>query len=201
MVMKIAASVWFLIVVTAMVAMANYSNIPGDTLAAPAQWPAESQISLDNKEPTLVMFVHPHCPCTQASVGELDGLMANCQGRVKVQVVFVKPEGTVDDWVKADLWHRVAAMPGVTIYKDDGGIEAGRFNAETSGFTILYNPAGRLLFAGGITISRGHSGDNPGRSAIETILTQGLPNQVTTPVFGCSLLGTACRLPPPPHQP
>jgi hypothetical protein len=199
--MKIAASIWFFVVVTAMAAIANFSNTPGEVGVTPTQWPTQSQMSLDEHVPTLIMFVHPHCPCTQASVGELEVLMANCQGQVKVQVVFIKPDGTTEDWMQTDLWRRVAAMPGVMVHRDNGGVEAGRFNAETSGFTVLYNPAGRLLFAGGITISRGHSGDNPGRSAIETILTQGLPNQVTTPVFGCSLLGTACRLPTPPRQP
>jgi len=193
--MKIAASIWLTLVVAALVAMANFSNTPGDTRAAPDQWPAPSQIALDSKLPTLIMFAHPHCPCTQASVGELEVLMANCPGRLNVHVVFVQPVGTTEDWVKTDLWRRVATIPGVTLHRDDKGVEAQRFRAETSGDTVLYNPQGNLLFAGGITISRGHSGDNPGRTAIETILTKGLPSEVKTPVFGCSLFGTECRAP------
>jgi hypothetical protein len=190
--MKIAAGIWFLLVVTAMVAIANYTNTPSIVRESPAQWPTQSQLPLDGRRPTLIMFAHPHCPCTQASVGELELLMAHCQGRLSAQVVFIKPAGTTEDWVKTDLWRRVAAIPGVTIHQDGGCIEAERFHAETSGYTVLYDPKGRLLFAGGITIARGHSGDNPGRSALEAILTQGLPSQVRTPVFGCSLFGTQC---------
>jgi hypothetical protein len=191
--MKIAASLWLSVVIAALVAITNYSNTPGSVGAVPAQWPTQTQIPLDGSRPTLIMFVHPHCPCTQASVGELEQLMANCQNRLNVRVVFVQLPGTTEDWVKTDLWRRVAAIPGLTAQRDANGIEAQRFQAETSGFTVLYNPKGTLLFAGGITIARGHSGDNPGRGAIETILAQGVPSLVTTPVFGCSLFGTECQ--------
>jgi hypothetical protein len=49
------------------------------------------------------------------------------------------------------------------------------------------------MFQGGITISRGHSGDNPGRSAINALLHHELSNQIKTPVFGCSLFEAECQ--------
>jgi hypothetical protein len=75
---------------------------------------------------------------------------------------------------------------------DDAGREARRFNADTSGQTALYGRDGTLLFQGGITISRGHSGDNPGRSALEALLENRLSNPNRTLVFGCALFAAEC---------
>ena len=74
---------------------------------------------------------------------------------------------------------------------DNDGIEARRFGSSTSGQVMLYNTQGKLLFSGGITASRGHSGDNDGRTAIVALLTQGQALTDETPVFGCQLFGKA----------
>ena len=71
---------------------------------------------------------------------------------------------------------------------DNAGIEARRFHSETSGQTLLYDPAGNLRFQGGITFARGHAGDNPGRAALQELLLKGHASQVKTRVFGCSLV-------------
>src|SRR5712675_1077898 len=128
--MKIAASIWFAVILAAMVVIASYSNAPGATREAPVQWPIASQISLDGHRPTLIMFVHPHCPCTQASVCELERLLASCQGRLSARVVFIHPAGTTTAWVETDLWRRVAAIPEVTALRDDDSRETKLFQAE-----------------------------------------------------------------------
>jgi hypothetical protein len=87
------------------------------------------------------------------------------------------------------LWRQAAAIPGVTVHSDDGGVETRRFHAETSGYTVLYDPRGNLLFQGGITSSRGHEGDNAGRTALESLVQGKVFSQVRTSVYGCSLLG------------
>jgi len=58
----------------------------------------------------------------------------------------------------------------VTIVTDADGAEANRFGAETSGHTLLFDFGRRLLFSGGITDSRGHTGDNAGESAIVALI-------------------------------
>jgi hypothetical protein len=183
----LVAVLWLSAIVTSMAFILRYSNSPGHTGATPILWPVDSRIALDVHHPTLIMFAHPHCPCTRASIGELDQLMADCQGQFSAQVWFVKSVGTPEDWTDTDLWHKAAAIPGVTVHRDDNGVEARRFQAETSGQTLLYDQDGQLLFHGGITISRGHAGDNPGRSALETLLKHKSLNQAQTPVFGCPL--------------
>jgi len=71
---------------------------------------------------------------------------------------------------------------------DVDGVEARRFGVATSGSTLLYDAAGNLLFLGGITGARGHSGDNAGMSAVLAGIRTGCADPDQTPVFGCSLL-------------
>ena len=188
--MAIVAGAWLLAVITAMLLLTAYSKSPGHAGSPPIHWPSESRIALETSRPTLVMFAHPRCPCTRASIGELALLMARCQGRVAAHVLFLKPQGTTEDWTKTDLWRHASVIPGVTVHGDDDGTEASRFHSETSGQTMLYDQNGRLLFQGGITISRGHAGDNPGRSALAALLEHKSSNQVMTADFGCSLLAS-----------
>ncbi|MDQ1728966.1 MAG: hypothetical protein QOD33_1091 [Pyrinomonadaceae bacterium] len=183
----LGVSVWIALVATGLGWLWRYENAPGRAATAPATWPANSRIQLAQNEPTLVMLVHPRCPCTRASIGELARIMAHSQGRVRAYVLFLKPDGTSDDWETTDLWDSVANIPGVNAVRDSGGAEARLFDGATSGQTFLYDPLGRLLFSGGITQARGHFGDNAGESAIVAILNAETPDRTETSVFGCPL--------------
>jgi hypothetical protein len=121
--------------------------------------------------------------------------MTRAQDRVTAYVLFLKPPGFPDYWEETDLWRSAAAIPGVKVLRDDAGAEARRFRAATSGQTLLYDADGRLLFSGGITASRGHAGDNAGRSVIVALLTEGQGGQTETPVFGCPLRSAESECP------
>ena len=187
-----AGTVWLLLVATGMAVVLRHANTPGVSVSKPATWPADSQIALDANRLTLVMFAHPHCPCTRASLGELEQLISDRPGAMAAQVWFIKPAGTPDDWEDTDIRRRAAAIPGVSVHEDVSGVEARRFHAGTSGETLLYDKNGRLLFGGGITISRGHAGDNPGLDALEAIAWRQTPDLNETPVFGCALFEATC---------
>jgi len=160
----------------------TYGQTPGADGAPPLQWPSDSLIWQASDEAALVMFAHPHCPCTRASLGELSLLMTRCRGLLTAHVLFVKPEGTPENWEKTDLWEEAVAIPGVEVVCDTEGAEASRFGIVTSGQTVLYDSEGRLLYSGGITATRGHRGDNAGRSAIVSLLTrQGTPRTGEVP--------------------
>jgi hypothetical protein len=133
------------------------------------------------------MLAHPRCPCTRASIGELSLLMARCQGQVDTRVLFLKPAGAGEDWWKTDLWESASAIPGVSVLLDEDGAEARHFGAVTSGQTLLYDAEGRLVFSGGITGARGHSGDNTGRSTLVALIEGQRRSGGSGPVFGCSL--------------
>jgi hypothetical protein len=190
-----ASTVWLLMVGTGIRVLWQYEGTPGLAAAAPSGWPADSRIQRDTDHATLLMLAHPHCPCTRASIGELARLMTQAQGRVTAYVLFVKPPGFSTEWEKTDLWASAAAIPGVHVLSDDGGVEARLFNAATSGQTMLYDKEGQLLFSGGITRARGHEGDNAGRTAIVSLLTTDEAQQQGTPVFGCSLLAKSGECP------
>jgi hypothetical protein len=163
-----------------------YENQPGRSGISPKEWPSASKIRR-NDLPTLVLFIHPHCPCSRATIGEFAILMAHSHRLVNANAVFVKPAGFDEVWEQSDLWRSAMAIPGVTVIEDENGVEALRFGAETSGQVALYSAAGALLFSGGITGSRGHSGDNDGRTAILSLLTSGRAEKTETSVFGCPL--------------
>lgn len=186
----IACVTWSLITGLGLGLLWKYENAAGPAAAAPATWPSDSSIPPATDRATLIMLAHPQCPCTRASIGELARLMTQAKGRVTAYVIFFKPASSSTDWEKTDLWQSAASIPGVTAIADNDGTEARRFNAQTSGQTVLYDVDGRLLFSGGITGSRGHSGDNAGRSAIVSLLNTGDTERTETLVFGCPLSST-----------
>ena len=190
-----AGALWLLIIGAGIVLLRGYESTPGTAGSTPDLWPAASRIEPAADRPTLVMLAHPRCPCTRASIGELARLMTQAQGRVTAYVLFVKPPSFSDEWAQTDLWASAAAIPGVTPVRDDGGVEARLFHAETSGQTVLYDTAGNLLFRGGITRARGHAGDNAGLTAVVSLLTSGETEGRGTPVFGCPLFAqTECQV-------
>ena len=165
----------------------KYKMEPGDAQGAPATWPETSGISASRDHPTLVLFAHPQCPCTRASIAELARLMSRFRGQLSAEVVFLHPAGVGGDWESTDLWERASAIPGVRTVRDDEGLEAARFRATTSGATVMYDAQGRLLFSGGITSSRGHEGDSFGIRRISSLLLTGTADRPDAPVYGCSL--------------
>jgi hypothetical protein len=171
----------------------TYANIPGKSAQPLPQWPEGATLSRSKDLATLVIFAHPHCPCSEASLGELEKLMPRIVGKAKSYVVFYKPQNKTEEWVQDSLWKKAQSIPSVTALIDEAGIEAARFDAKTSGQTFLYSPEGNLVFQGGITAQRGHMGDNDGQLAILSYFKQENPSKTPqrqlaqTPVFGCSL--------------
>jgi hypothetical protein len=133
------------------------------------------------------MFVHPKCPCTRASLAELERLQAQSP-QLDLRIVTLLPEAAGSGWSETPLSRRARELPDALVIKDPTGREASRFRVRTSGETLLYDPSGRLAFQGGITLARGHEGDNAGADAI-LALASGSSAPATCPVFGCSLFG------------
>jgi hypothetical protein len=181
-------ALWLFAMVAGIVMVLDYENASGSAGSAPPQWISGTSIPLDPNRDTLIMFAHPRCPCTRATLGELNRLLAQSGGHIVAHVLFFRPPNYPADWTHTELWRTAAAIPSVTVQDDMNDAVARKFGAETSGYVLFYNPQGQLLFRGGITDSRGHAGDNAGESAIIS-LALGKPAAVTqTPVYGCSLL-------------
>ncbi|BDI29078.1 hypothetical protein CCAX7_11290 [Capsulimonas corticalis] len=161
-------------------ALWSYDARPAHAQTPPARAPQAATA-------TLLVFAHPKCPCTRATMTELAKLMARCGERLRATVVFVSPAGATTDWVEGDLWRDAAAIPGVAVRRDRGGAWARRLHAKVSGEAILYGADGRLLFTGGLTGSRGHEGDNDGEDAVAALVLTGTSPRSGSPVFGCAL--------------
>jgi len=180
---------WVVLVLSGLMILWNYQSTPGVSSQPPTHWPAGTQSSWNKMRPTLVMFAHPRCPCTRASIHELAQIMTYGTERVDARVQFFKPASFPEEWEQSDLWAAASEIPGVTVTTDIDGNSAKRFKATTSGYVVLYDTKGQLMFQGGITGSRGHTGENAGRSAVLSVLSNGNAETLSTLTFGCSLRG------------
>lgn len=163
-----------------------YEARPAPPVTAPAIWPAATRLTLDPQHPTLVMFAHPRCPCTRASLREFARILETCGAPVEARVEFFAPPAAGADWLDSPVRRLADSIPGITVEADIGGQECSRFGAAAaSGTVVLYGPDGKLLFAGGITPSRGHEGDSAGGRAVLALLRGGPKQPITAPVFGC----------------
>ncbi len=188
--LTVAATVtWGMFVGVGFLVLQLHNAAPGQGGRAVEHWPALSRVPLNSRRSTLVMAAHPLCPCTRASVSELDPRFDQVR-RARSRSTFSSsfPSRAGHGWGPTDGLRRLGTMAGVHLIDDPGGEEATRFGALTSGLVALYAPDGRLLFRGGITGARGHEGDNEGRRSLVGLIegnSSSFPGQ--TPVFGCPL--------------
>lgn len=194
------AVVWVAAVGLGFTYLLQYSVEPGEPASAPQEWPRESRIPAPQGRYQLVMTIHPHCPCSRASVTELNNLMALLREQVKGYVLVVKPADLPDDWIRTESYRGAERIAGVQVLVDVDGKESARLGAATSGQVLLYGPDAKLRFAGGITPDRGHIGDSPGRQRILALVRGGKTDANESLVFGCELGATVCRRHPHPEN-
>lgn len=180
--------VWILGAGIGVHALLGYAYTQGTPAKPPSKWPANSRIPR-NERFKLIVFAHPECPCSRATLRELAIIVGHFRKQLDVNVCFYSPRSMREDWRTSDLWSDASSIPGVTTFEDIDGRESRKFGAATSGQALLYDAPGRLLFEGGITASRGHSGSNDGSEAVVDILQGRTPKVRNAPVFGCSILG------------
>jgi hypothetical protein len=193
------SAVWLIAVASGLWALMNYTNRPGEQGHPLATWPEASGVARSAIKPTMILFAHPKCPCTEATLEELSLLMNRCGGNLDCHVLFFQPSQEDASWSKTNLWDDAAAIRGVSVAVDPDARIASQFGVRTSGHALLYDADGNLIFEGGITASRGHRGDNPGRNALLSLVgddrgapvgSQSIQRQVatcSTCVFGCPL--------------
>jgi hypothetical protein len=182
-----AVIVWLAAIGFGMAWLVDYEFTAGVSSLPPRQWPEESAIEVDPRLPTLVLIAHPHCPCTRASLSELERLLARNQGKTNTYIVFASPTEAEEQWSQTSLWETARAIPNVKVLVDSDLAESQRFRIRTSGHVVLYDANGNLQFSGGVTSSRGHAGDNLGIELLGKAINEGFSQAQIVPVFGCSL--------------
>ena len=206
--LPITTTLWCLIILWGVAVLAGsgllltYSTTQGKSGTPPVIWPKECLVARELDVPILLMFVHPKCPCSRASIRELMSLMANVTDELEIKVFMYRPKERESKWSKTDLWYSAASIPGAIVFDDLNGVESKRFGTWTSGHVLLYNAQERLMFSGGLTGRRGHEGNNLGRQSIVKLLKDAASPQpyvsngvyaqatvlpLTTPVLGCQI--------------
>jgi hypothetical protein len=184
----VAVVLWAFLVTTGMVWMVRYQMTPGAQASElPSRWPANVSFTPNDHGWTLVMMLHPQCPCSRASIHELSELISRSAGNITAHILFVQPPGAPAGWCDGALWSAAKQLPGVSVAVDANARDATIFGATTSGEVLLYDSAGMLRFGGGITDGRGHEGDNAGYLAILSLIRGEQANVASAPVYGCSL--------------
>ncbi len=179
-------TVWGIAVAAGTLFLGAYAAAPGAAGQALPDWPRDSVIPLDGRRPTLVMFLHPLCPCSRASVDELTEILGRCRNHVRAHAVILRTpslEGARGPRIDRQLQD----VQGLRAWYDDGASLSRRFGVLTSGHVLIYDPSGRLLYSGGITPARGHRGENFGRSAVLAALRGERTERTGVPPFGCPL--------------
>lgn len=184
-----ATCAWLAAVVGGTTGLLAYAGRMGAAASASEAWPADSDLARDPLRRTLITFLHPHCPCSRATLGNLARAIARAGDGLAAQIVIVSPPGADESWVKSGLWQTAVELGFDRIVLDRNGRNARLFGAETSGQTFVYDAAGRLQFSGGLTPARGHEGDCDGTDAILSCARGREFSISRTPVFGCALHG------------
>ena len=178
---------WLSMVVGGWTVLVSHASSSSPLATPPQRWPIACDIARSSARPTLLVFAHPHCPCTRATLGELERIATRCSERLDIVVSFLASAELGEGWSHGELWQRASAIPGAAVRDDLGGQRARTFGALTSGQTLLFDARGELVFNGGITAARGHAGDNAGERAVIAHAHDLAPQGPSTPVFGCSL--------------
>src|SRR5262249_25913426 len=123
LILATALAAWAVVTLTAFGWLWAYDSAPGP------QRPAPSTTRPTRDHHALLPFLHPKCPCSRATLSELARLTARAEGPLDVRVLFVFPGGADDGWRHTPLYATAAAIPGVWVSPDPGGVLARRYGA------------------------------------------------------------------------
>jgi hypothetical protein len=187
-----ALIVWIAVAVAGWYGISAYGfkGDPQATTGIVRHWPADSTIARMTGRPTLVLFLHPKCPCSRATVAELERLpvLVPSDALPDICVVAAAPRSTGDLWWSSPFLERAARLPNAHLVRDPGGVETELFGVRISGTVLLFDPAGNRLYAGGVTMSRGHAGDNVGLQAVTDLLVDHDADVSSIPPLGCAMV-------------
>jgi hypothetical protein len=183
----VIAAIWLIVAGSGAVALLARESRGADRGTTPRTWPGNTKLERDAGKPTLLMFLHPNCPCTRAGVAQLTRILSATPPGSHPKVIFVARPAVEQDWRAGWLTSMAQAIPGTTMVHDAGSAEAKRFGVTTSGHVLLYSADGTLRFDGGVTLGRGHQGDNDAAGTLSRVLALSEHEFAQTAMFGCAI--------------
>jgi hypothetical protein len=183
----VLAGAWIGIAIVGWAALLSHTYQPARTADAVESWP-ESKLSMPSTaDYRIVIFAHPYCPCTRATLNKLDESLTRLPGNTAVCVIFATVGLDLKKVADSPTVSFARQLKGVDVRMDDSGDEVRRFRATVSGEVFAFDRQGQRIFHGGITAGRGHHGDSVGQQQLERLVC-GLSHEVCeAPIFGCKL--------------
>lgn len=181
----VLATLWLLAIAAGFFVLERHRFAAGE--GVPSMAAAVAPPDATEEKALLVVSLHPECPCSRASVEELDRALVHAPDNLSVRVLMADHPNLPHPVQESAMWRRVARIPGVILEVDPRGQTARAFGLHTSGEVAYYGADGRLRYSGGITGSRGHEGANPGRAQLEKVLRGVEDETVRTVVYGCGV--------------
>ncbi len=195
---------WLMPVLAGFAILLDYHSRAGPAPDPPQTWPRSSKLEKPLNKQILLVFLHPKCPCSAATISELARLLPRLR-ETQVIAVLTIPAGAPPQFANTEALDRLRSIPGLAIITDTNAQETRNFKAVTSGEVLLYDKSGHLRFCGGITPGRGHQGDSAGKDMLEIISSVNSGKKSTVveiqpgvkataegtyvcPIFGCPLL-------------
>jgi hypothetical protein len=155
--------------------------------------PSAERIAAVGLEPgciTLIIGLHPHCPCTRGISEELNRLAAESED-YRFVVLASCPQDAMSSWMDTPSIRELERLPRTRIIADECGMIASSLGMIRSGHVIVIGADGFPRYSGGMTSSPLHSLGRPAREAA-TEVAVGTPLSATTAmVFGCPLVSVS----------
>lgn len=159
---------------------------PANTPGAVAAWPVIDQ-QFDSTGVNILVFAHPFCPCTRATLAELEDSLQRASPELKVTIVFITAGLSADDVDRSATVAAAKQFPRVALQFDPSADMAKLFGASVSGEVFVFDAAGNRVFHGGITAGRGHRGHSVSKEAFEQVIRGKYEGAGEFPLFGCRL--------------
>ncbi len=182
-----AYSLWIGLVLIGHLVLFEYEMTASPLADTRRIFPEKSTIQLAHGRQNIVMFLHPMCPCSLSSVDEFRELMRSGQKDLLGTVVAYMPRDQEAEWSLQPVFSSLKRIRNVSVVYDIDGVQTKLFGATTSGHVLIYDGRGILQFTGGITDSRGHTGDNANYELAKKTIVARNPKFTTAPVYGCAL--------------
>ncbi len=177
---------WVGLVIAGFWMVINYQVKPGAMAI-----PEENVVSFDDPNSSwhLIAFLHPECTCSRATLEELNILQKRLGNLVSIRI-FISSPFSLDETKESEIYRLATRSHDWSVDIDLEAVLATQMLAYTSGICYLYSPNEELIFAGGITASRGHSGPAAGQEIISAAVRgdqQAIGQLKQYPVYGCGI--------------
>jgi len=177
-----------LVILGGLWSLTNYSYRPGPVLApidSVPEWDPPRHLADDRQ--ILLLFYHPHCQCTVATVTELINLLAVQPHPLPITAYAFLPSNQSATWIETETTDRLRRLPGAEIHLDRDGQQARSSGVSTSGHLLLITPQGQVVFSGGLTRARGLIGPATPQAHLAALIGQDTAEPSHWPTFGCPL--------------